>query len=92
MRMVLLALPLALAACADWPDLGAPPADAGPWPRLLPIGEVLGAVPPSDPDAAAAAERALLARAARLRARAAILRGRAESDADLERLRARLAG
>ena len=80
---------LLLTACGSWPDAGGPPLtrDDRPWPALLPLDDVLGAVPVADdPDA----DR-LAARAANLRARAAILR-RDASDIDaMEALRARLA-
>ncbi len=71
-RCLVLAAVLGFAAgCSQFPalDAAAPP-QAGPAPVLLPMDQVLAAVPPAAADPAPA----LAARAARLRARAAALR------------------
>ena len=76
---------LLIAACSVPPE--APPAigpDPGaPWPRILPVEEVVRgpAVRLDGPE-----RRALLARAARLRARAAALRGPVIAAGDRARL------
>jgi hypothetical protein len=73
---IALALPLALAACAAFPEVdraGGAFADA-PAPRLLPTDALLSleTAPAAGPDR----EAELLARASRLRARAEAIRGR----------------
>jgi len=70
-RALVLVLPVALAGCADWPDLPDPPglSDA-PAPRIAPLPDL----PQASPEATAALEeetRILRARSAGLRARAA---------------------
>lgn len=85
-----LAVPLCLclAACGDWPVVDAPTERKAAWPELRPISELVEAgviTEARDEDAAS-----LAARAAALRNRARILRGRANSSADMEALRARL--
>ena len=72
------ALLLALAGCTQFPALDAaqsPEVAAAPWPRILPLPQVL-AQAPADPQATEAATDAVDARAARLRVRAAALRAR----------------
>lgn len=90
MRVLPLILCLNLAACADWPETGAPALDreSREWPTLMPLSEVVsgGTVVAADGDDA----DQLAARAAALRSRARILRANA-GDADaMEALRARL--
>ena len=75
-----------LAACAppaDAPDLSRRAAAAGPYPRLLPLEQLLAAPPARiTPEGDAAAE----ARAAALRARAAALSGPVLSGDDRARI------
>lgn len=89
---LILAATLALAACADWPDTGAPPATraGAAWPTLLPIDALVADQPPAR--VLEAPGRTLAARAAALRARAALLRRDVSTEAEMEALRARLAG
>lgn len=50
----MLALTLALSACAPFPEVAAPMPDTGPYPTLLPMDELLAqADAPSDPRAPA---------------------------------------
>ncbi|MDP4032413.1 MAG: hypothetical protein Q8P60_06095 [Pseudorhodobacter sp.] len=69
---LILALILALTACAVVPDLGPQPAPAGPAPQILPLDGLLAEAQGSR--ITVAMGPALAARAARLRARAAVMR------------------
>ncbi len=67
---------LALAACADFPDLDGTitgQVRRAPFPELVPIEEILAAAPRNGQGAAEAAARSLAGRAARLRARQATI-------------------
>ena len=92
-RQILAALiaSLSLGACSDWPDTGlqSDAARNAPWPRLVPISDVLAV--PADRIAEGDTE-ALVARAAALRARADILRQPVAGDAAFEAMRQRLSG
>lgn len=74
MRRALVPLLLALAGCAQFPELDARARTdlrALPWPTLVPLDGLVGEA--GDATAAEAAQAALEARAASLRARAAAL-------------------
>lgn len=84
---------VALSGCGEFPDPGGPgsqTARAAPWPTLAPVQELLATVP-GDAEAADAASRALMARAANLRARAAVLRRTGLEEADRDALAAAIA-
>lgn len=70
--LLILALCLALAACAAVPDLGPQPASSGAAPQILPLDGLLAEAQGSQ--ITVAMGPALAARAARLRARAAVMR------------------
>ncbi len=90
MKAVLPLALLALAACADWPDTGAPsPSQRSyAWPELLPVSDIMAEDEGRISQDTAAS---LAARAAALRARAALLRRDLETQAEMDALRARLA-
>lgn len=80
---------LGLSACAEVPQLAAPPLAPGPAPAILPLEPLLAQIPapgqvvPVDPGG-------LTARAARLRARGAAMRGPVADPATRARLLAPL--
>lgn len=80
---------LALAACAEMPDLALPAAPAsGAAPRILPLDDLVAQARLDPPGTAVAAPAPLMGRAAALRARAAAMRGPVNDPATRARLAA----
>ena len=80
---------LILSGCASFPDLGTghtAAADAAPWPRIEPLGQVLAEADRLTITPAVAGD--LAARAAALKARAARLKQPVVDDATRSRMRA----
>ncbi len=88
MRVISILIVFCLAGCSDWPQAGGEQfaRSTGPWPALVPLGDVLDSAPTAHGQDA----EQLSARAASLNARARILRRNASTRDEMEALRARL--
>lgn len=86
--LILLCLAGCLAGCSDWPTADGErfARSTGPWPDLVPLGDVLNAGSVAQTEDS----EQLSARAAALRARARILRQNATTREQMDALRARL--